>query len=120
MALKSGICVDVVPVGETGYALRPYGYTDAFRGAVSDEATHFLEQPVGQWMEKRGVVAADLENSADLQAAKLFPVTDNLEEMERLLHWLSTTIPMKRSRPCGARCRVFRPTICVWRPICAA
>lgn len=87
VALKSGICVDVVPVGETGYALRPYGYTDAFRGAVSDEATHFLEQPVGQWMEKRGVVAADLENSADLQAAKLFPVTDNLDEMERLLHW---------------------------------
>ena len=81
VALKSGICVDVVPVGEAGYALRPYGYTDAFRGAVSDEATHFLEQPVGQWMEKRGVVAADLENSADLQAAKLFPVTDNLEEM---------------------------------------
>lgn len=35
ITLRSGVCVDVVPVGQAAdYALRPYGFFDAFRGDV--------------------------------------------------------------------------------------
>ncbi|CCY66312.1 gHMP kinase protein [Prevotella sp. CAG:1124] len=37
--LKPGWCVDIVPVGEAEYAVRPYGYGDKFRGSLLDVAT---------------------------------------------------------------------------------
>ena len=40
--LPSGACVDIVPVEDNKYALRPYGFNDAMRGA--------LTQPETEWM----------------------------------------------------------------------
>uniref|UniRef100_A0AB33JDD7 Bifunctional fucokinase/fucose-1-phosphate guanylyltransferase n=1 Tax=Prevotella sp. GTC17260 TaxID=3236796 RepID=A0AB33JDD7_9BACT len=37
LTLKAGQCVDVVPVGETLYVVRPYGFQDRFDGALQQK-----------------------------------------------------------------------------------
>ena len=39
--LPSGVCIDVVPVGEQDWAARPYGFNDPFKGASDDEKKRF-------------------------------------------------------------------------------
>lgn len=87
VSLPEGICVDIVPVGEKAYALRPYGYNDAFRGDLNKPETHFLEQPVTDWLSARGIAAEECGRTDDLQAAQLFPVSESMNELETLLHW---------------------------------
>lgn len=85
LKLEPGQCIDIVPVGERGYALRPYGYNDRFAGAEQfekrfpvtesiDEAGLILSYMLGQ--DNRGKVlfekaeklsADDLNNHANLQ-----------------------------------------------------
>lgn len=89
--LGEGQCVDVVPIGSTAYALRPYGYDDAFRGAVGADDTMFLEAPIGQWLQARGLTPDDVGGaSCDLQAARLFPVAESVEVLGDMLHWMLT------------------------------
>ena len=65
LELENGVCLDVVPVkGEQGkqgkagkLALRVYGYYDAFRGAVGDSGTRWINKPLSQWFQKRGVTS---------------------------------------------------------------
>ena len=92
VTLQDGICVDVVPIGETSYALRPYGYTDAFRGSAEDESVMFLEKPWKHWLEKRGISKESVGNWKDIQAAKIFPVCDDIEQMGRLLNWMISPV----------------------------
>lgn len=92
VTLQDGICVDVVPIGETSYALRPYGYTDAFRGSAEDESVMFLEKPWKLWLEKRGISKESVGNWKDIQAAKIFPVCDDIEQMGRLLNWMISPV----------------------------
>lgn len=86
--LKDGECVDVVPVGKTAYALRVYGYNDPFRGALSDEKTLYLGQPFVEWAEERHLPLTEFGNQSDIQAAHLFPVSESLEELEQMLHFV--------------------------------
>lgn len=93
VALAEGQCLDMVPMGETEWAVRPYGFDDAMRGDVTDPATHFLEQPVGEWLAKRGIAPAELERTDDLQAAKLFPVTADKGQIQQLITWFLAEEP---------------------------
>lgn len=81
LELEDGVCLDFVPV-EGGSALRVYGYSDAFRGAVSDSATRWINRPAPEWFERRGLTlaAAGIEPDTDLQVAPLFPVLESFEE----------------------------------------
>ncbi len=92
VTLADGICVDIVPIGEGGYAVRPYGYDDAFRGAVGGEAT-FLNRPLLRWLEARGLSPEALGNTADIQAAELFPVADSADEAGAWLEWMLSDAP---------------------------
>ena len=85
--LQPGQCVDVVPIGESAYALRPYGFSDAFKGAAADPATQLLGQPLAAWLSARGIAEEELGNVSDLQFSVLFPVSDDLEVLGRLLCW---------------------------------
>lgn len=87
--LPSGICIDVVPIGDDAYALRPYGYYDAFRGSAEDTATHYLGRPWKEWLAARGIAPEALGNTADLQAAPLFPVVKTVEELRRWFEWMT-------------------------------
>ncbi|MCM1349057.1 MAG: bifunctional fucokinase/fucose-1-phosphate guanylyltransferase [Firmicutes bacterium] len=87
IALPKGVCIDVVPVGESSYALRPYGFDDAMRGDVDNDATRFLGHPLKEWLAERDVTL-DCQVGTDIQNAPLFVVTDNVEDMGKIAQWM--------------------------------
>lgn len=90
ITLPEGVCVDIVPVGDKEWAVRPYGTNDAFRGSLTATDTRFLEKPFTQWMSERNLTLEDFNgtNTNDLQAAGIFPVVTNVEEMGQVLRWM--------------------------------
>ena len=52
--LLPGQCIDMVPVGEKAFVVRPYGFDDKFRGDLHDSKVSFLGKPFAQWAEERG------------------------------------------------------------------
>ncbi len=85
LALPPGCCVDIVPVGGTGYAVRPYGFTDSFKGGTGDPSTLFMERPFHEWVSERGLSFPDTE---DIQRAPLFPLCATVEEAGLALRWM--------------------------------
>ena len=83
--VPAGVCVDVVPMGETAYVARPYGFNDAFKGDLQLAETTYQDISVGQWLAERGLSLFDVENTHDMQAARLFPVVENLDELGVIL-----------------------------------
>lgn len=86
--LPEGVCVDVVPIGESDYVLRPYGFNDAFRGDLTDDNVTYLEKPVTQWLQEHGLKASEIANSHDLQAANIFPVCHDIKNIGLILNWM--------------------------------
>lgn len=91
--LTDGQCVDVVPIGDSDFALRPYGFEDAFRGPLDSDSITLLEIPVTKWMADRGITAADFSQTHDIQLAELFPVSSNLQDLGKLLEWFVGDTP---------------------------
>ena len=90
LALPEGICIDVVPVGGSAFAARPYGFNDAFKGDLSDEAVLYQGIPVRDWLGRRGLSPEEIEGNHDLQAARLFPVCGHVDELGAVLRWMTT------------------------------
>lgn len=86
--LRPGWCVDIVPIGDSGYAVRPYGYGDKFRGNLSDAATEFIGQPFVEWAAERRISIDKIEGNADLQSAHIFPLCRNIAEAGLALRWM--------------------------------
>jgi galactokinase/mevalonate kinase-like predicted kinase len=85
LSLPPGICIDIVPIGDSHWVIRPYGIDDAFRGMMDKADTSFMGEPVAAWFAKRGLPPALRQ---DIQAYPLFPVLDDLEIAGRLLRWM--------------------------------
>lgn len=86
--LRPGDCVDIVPMGESEYCVRPYGYHDLFRGDLRDETTLFLGKPFCQWASERHIEIGEIDGALDLQTARIFPITDNMHDAGLLLRWM--------------------------------
>lgn len=87
--LPDGVCVDITPMGDCGWVVRPYGFDDAFKGALSEDATLFQGRPFVTWLADRNLSLDDIQGRRDdLQAAAIFPVTERVEELELLLRWM--------------------------------
>ncbi len=86
--LKAGQCVDIVPIGESRFAVRPYGFKDKFRGALTDDSTEFLGVPFVRWAEERRIDIAAIEGAGDMQSAHIFPVVDNEHDAGLVLRWM--------------------------------
>lgn len=82
--LPEGTCLDMVPVGDNGWAIRPYGYDDAMRGSTDDASTLWMGRPVTEWAVERNVQLP----VADIQSADIFPIITNLEEAGTLINWI--------------------------------
>lgn len=93
ISLQPGVCVDIVPLGETGWVVRPYGFNDAMRGDLHDDSTVFLGSPVSQWLANHGISADEIEGCKDLQNSRIFPVCDNIDDMGCLLEWMISESP---------------------------
>lgn len=93
ISLAPGVCVDIVPIGESEWVLRPYGFSDAMRGDLQDNTTNYLGRPVEEWLTKRGISADSIEGNTDLQNSRIFPVCNDIAEMGRLLQWMIADTP---------------------------
>lgn len=88
IVLHENHCVDVEPLKEGGYVLRPYGFNDAFRGDITAPGTMYLGVSFMQWCNERGINASDIEGAHDLQAARIFPITGDISQMGTMLKWM--------------------------------
>jgi galactokinase/mevalonate kinase-like predicted kinase len=87
--LPEGVCIDMVPVDEKSYVVRPYGIDDMFKGVIGAPKTLWMGRPVRQWLEERGLDFTELGGEAiDLQQAPLFPCPDSMDDLETVLLWM--------------------------------
>lgn len=89
MEVPEGVCIDVVPMGERGFVARPYGFNDAFKGALDKEGTLYQGVPAAEWLKARGMKPEDIRGNQDLQAAAIFPVCESVEELGMVLRWMT-------------------------------
>ena len=85
--LRKGQCVDIVPIGDRQWAVRPYGFNDKFRGQLCDNQTEFIGQPFVDWAKQRHLPGFDADTT-DIQSAPIFPVVDNVSDMGLVLRWM--------------------------------
>ncbi len=105
LSLRSGDCVDIVPVEEHSYVIRPYGYNDLFRGDLTDDRTLFLGQSFPQWAEERQLDVPTIEGHEDMQSARIFPVVENLHDAGLLLRWMMHQPDLQGGKRLWAQCR---------------
>ena len=85
--LRKGQCVDIVPIGDRQWAVRPYGFNDKFRGQLCDNQTEFIGQPFVDWAKQRHLPDFDADTT-DIQSALIFPVVDNVNDIGLVLRWM--------------------------------
>lgn len=90
LVLGPGICLDVVPVGETHFCLRPYHIEDKFSGAVGHKDTVWLGKSFREWMQVRNLTFTELkfEEECDIQEAALFPLLNREALSVALICWM--------------------------------
>lgn len=67
--LRPGMCIDIVPIGETQYAIRPYDFIE----------------PHPQWLLSRcGIPSCDDPQSQ----AHIYPITESIDDAGRVLSWM--------------------------------
>lgn len=86
LTLPAGVCVDVVPYGDTAYVARPYGMNDAFKGNVQQAV--FCGMPLTEWLALRGIECSLLEPYDDMQGMPLFPVCSDVNELGKMSHFM--------------------------------
>lgn len=90
LSLPSGICIDVVPMGESSWAARPYGFNDAFKGNITDESVTFMGHSFRKWAEDRGIDLCSIQHGEDLQSACIFPICNTKEELGKVFRWMTS------------------------------
>ena len=88
--LKSGQCLDMVPIDDRSYCIRPYGISDSFKGVLADPETLWMGAPLINWFKARdlSISELDLAESADIQSLALFPVIADTELLPELIKWM--------------------------------
>ncbi len=90
ISLEKNICIDIIPIGDSHYCLRPYDFDDAFRGAINSDTSFWMGNSFLSWMEKRDIIFSDLNCSetTDLQAALIFPVLKVESLTDSFVNWM--------------------------------
>lgn len=103
--VPAGCCVDVVPMDEGAYVARPYGFEDAFKGALENDGTLYLGKPMKEWLCARGLDAGMFERADDLQAVRIFPVTESVEELGLMMRWMVSEPDLQAGKELWLRSR---------------
>ena len=91
LELPDGVCIDIVPLAEKHWAVRPYGFDDVSKGDIRDEKTLYLGISFPNWLAERGLTPDDVTGRKDdLQAAGIFPVVEGVEQMGEVLRWMTS------------------------------
>lgn len=90
LKVSPGICIDIVPIGDEEFCIRPYGINDLFSGTFSEEGTTWMGETLAQWLAKRGIEeeACGIELDKDIQFTKLFPLIAKENLTQEFIHWL--------------------------------
>ena len=86
--IPSGVCVDIVPIGEDEYVVRPYGFNDPFRGSLAYDNTIFLGDSVTEWLSARGISPNEINGAEDIQSSEIFAVVKSVDDIEKVLKWM--------------------------------
>ena len=86
--LPAEVCLDVQPISENEYVARPYGFNDAFKGTLFDESVVYMGKSIVAWLADHGLDADSIEGNQDLQAARIFPVCESLEDLGKVVNWM--------------------------------
>ncbi len=90
--LPEGVCIDIIPVSEKGYVVRPYGIDDNFKGDIDSSETAWMGVPFLQWVEHRKLTLSDVATDmVDIQNVALFPYVESIDEMGVVLCWMIDT-----------------------------
>lgn len=103
--VPSGVCIDVVPLGEAEYVARPYGFNDTFKGALTEERTICQGISVREWLSCRKVAVEEIDGAHDLQAARLFPVCSTIEELGLVMRWMISEPELQEGKEIWKRSR---------------
>ncbi len=90
LSLPAGVCVDVVPMDESSWAARPYGFNDAFKGNITDASVTFMGQSFREWAEIREIDLGSIQQGEDLQSARIFPICNEKEELGKVFRWMTS------------------------------
>ena len=91
VSLPDGCCIDIIPINNDEWCIRPYGINDAFKGAVGDDSTTYLGVPFATWLGAHNITLTDLNIApdVDIQSAPIFSVVKNISES--IINWLIGT-----------------------------
>lgn len=95
LRVPSGVCIDVVPVEDEGWAARPYGFNDPFKGDTASGETLFMGRSVGEWASEREV---SLPACGDIQNAPLFSVCRNVDDLGTVMRWMVSEPELEEGR----------------------
>ncbi|MGE4568940.1 MAG: bifunctional fucokinase/fucose-1-phosphate guanylyltransferase [Bacteroidales bacterium] len=86
--VPASVCIDVVPVDESHFVLRPYGYFDTFSGRAVE--AQWMGCPLKEWLSVRGLSfqSAGIDPNSDIQQVPLFPMVSSIAEADCLLSWM--------------------------------
>ncbi len=85
LEIPEKVCLDMVPVGESEYCLRMYGFSDSF-GESPDQGATWMGHPLKEWLKERSIdpKRAGLAMDSSLQEIPLFPLT-TMDEIPGLI-----------------------------------
>ena len=86
--VREGQCIDIVPIGEDEWVVRPYGFNDNFKGDIRHEDTLFMGRPFIEWVTNRQIDISLISGCEDLQSAGIFPVVRTLGDIGLVLRWM--------------------------------
>jgi len=92
---QEDICLDIVPVEEEKFCLRPYGFSDLFKARIKD--AHWMGNSIWDWLSKRGIDKNELDwdLDQDIQKTALFPLIHQTELEEGFIQWLIDPNPVQ-------------------------
>jgi len=103
--LAPGDCLDCVPVGESDFVIRHYGFDDRFSGAL--ESALWMGRPATEWFRDRGMSPGDagIAPGTDIQEAALFAVVRDPDSA--WIAWLLNASPAAGAREAWLSARRF-------------
>lgn len=83
--MPPGACLDVVPINDTCFVARPYGFNDPFKGEVDRVDTLYLGKSLQEWASERGI---NITTTEDIQNCRIFPICSSIDQLEKVLRWM--------------------------------
>jgi galactokinase/mevalonate kinase-like predicted kinase len=95
--LDAGVSIDFVPIGETEFALRIYGFDDQWSGKIGNRDTLWLGRPAATWFSERflSLERCGISANTDIHEAQIHPVLE-LDQIDgAFLEWIFRSHPIK-------------------------